>query len=208
MALLSTLPRIRTRSNVAPIQRIQRINKQTAGQSPKSSLSPPTVLTNLRTGSHGGYVVENLQPSTNYEFRFAAANEAGRGNWAMNKVFSTTMRNVPGPVRFLPGAPENDYLRSNFHDKYNLKWSAAPDNGERIDYYEIKWCEAKRYSGYEQWEVQEGSCAPTKVETKQETWIQDLKPDTYYKIEVRAHNSLGLGTAANVTIKTTRSEYL
>jgi hypothetical protein len=157
------------------------------------------------TGSHALYVVENLEPQTNYEFRFAASNEAGRGVWGMNKRFSTTMRNVPGPVHFLP-APEGAYITSHYHDKYNAKWSVAPDNGEIIDYYEVKWCRVKKYTD-DQWEQLENTCL-IKTETKRETWLSELYPDTYYKIELRAHNKLGLGLPANITIKTTRGKFL
>ncbi|XP_011499152.1 PREDICTED: fasciclin-2 [Ceratosolen solmsi marchali] len=152
-------------------------------------------------GSHGIYVVENLEPQTNYEFRFAASNEAGRGNWGMNKRFSTTMRSVPGLAHFLP-TPEGAYILSHYHDKYNAKWSVAPDNGMSIDYYEVKWCKVKKYTG-DQWELVENTCH-SKFETKRDTWISGLYPDTYYKIELRAHNELGFGAPANITIKTTR----
>ncbi|KAL7302066.1 hypothetical protein TKK_0005299 [Trichogramma kaykai] len=152
-------------------------------------------------GQQGRYVVEDLQPQTMYDFRFAATNDAGRGNWAKVMHLGTLSRDVPGPVRFLP-TPERDYLVSHFPDRYNLKWSAAPDNGERIDYYDIKWCEAKKYTG-NHWEVQDNTCQ-NKQEGKQDTWISNLYPDTFYKITVRAHNILGLGQASNMTIKTTR----
>ncbi|XP_031789597.1 fasciclin-2 isoform X4 [Nasonia vitripennis] len=165
----------------------------------------PWTMSKNRTwavGSRAGYVIENLEPQTTYEFRFAASNEAGRGNWAQHKNFATTMRSVPGRVKFLPRpGPNDEYIKSPFHDRYNLKWTQAPDNGERIDYYEVKWCEVKKYSG-DEW-VEQGNCQQ-KTEIKQETWVTELYPDTYYKIGVKAHNFLGLGEAQNITIKTTR----
>ncbi|XP_014206810.1 fasciclin-2 isoform X2 [Copidosoma floridanum] len=152
-------------------------------------------------GSSSGYVVENLKPQTTYEFRFAASNMAGRGNWGLHKIFSTTSRNVPGVARFL-AKMDKSYVLSHHHDRYNLKWSAAPDNGERIDYYEVKWCEAKRYSG-DNWVTVDSNCH-SKQETRQETTITELQPDTFYTVELRAHNFLGYGAPANITIKTTR----
>lgn len=151
-------------------------------------------------------MVENLEPQTNYDFRYAASNDAGRGNWGVHKRFTTPMRNVPGATRFLP-APEKEYVNSPYHDRFSLKWAAAPDNGERIINYEIKWCEAKKYSGETEFEVQEGTCQ-TKVETKRDTWITGLYPDTYYRIEVRGYNRLGLGLPANMTIKTARGKQM
>lgn len=116
------------------------------------------------------------------------------------------MRSVPGRVKFLPRPGANEeYIKSPFHDRYNVKWTQAPDNGERIDYYEISWCEVKKYSGNE-W-VEQSKCL-SKTENKQETWITELYPDTYYKIGVKAHNFLGSGEAQNVTIRTTRGEFL
>lgn len=149
-------------------------------------------------------MVENLWPQTNYDFRFAASNDAGRGVWGLHKRFTTPSRNVPGPARFLP-TPEKEAAISPYHDRYSFKWAAPPDNGERIDLYEIKWCEAKKYSGEREFEVLENTCRD-KTETKRDTWITGLYPDTYYKIEVRAHNKLGWGVPANMTAKTSRGK--
>ncbi|KAJ8687770.1 hypothetical protein QAD02_023564 [Eretmocerus hayati] len=150
-------------------------------------------------GPRDGYVVENLEPATTYEFRFAASNDAGRGNWDTHRRFTTTARNVPGIVSFLS---DSRNVVSHFHDKYNLKYRAPPDNGERIDYYLIKWCEADKHLDSDI-EVRENTCRE-KQESKRETWIRDLMPNTYYKIEVRAHNLLGAGPSSDMIVKTTR----
>ncbi|XP_058792813.1 fasciclin-2 isoform X2 [Phymastichus coffea] len=154
-------------------------------------------------GSQTGYVVENLEPQTNYEFRFAASNDAGRGHWAMNKVFTTTMRNVPGLVRFYPLPDESGYVKGDLANRYWLKWSAAPDNGERVLSYLVRWCEVKRYSG-NQFVVQDSSCSSSTETTARDYWIEHLSPDTYYRAEVRARNILGDGPVANVTFRTNR----
>lgn len=148
------------------------------------------------------YIIENLAPQTNYNFRFSASNIAGRGSWGSTMTFSTTMRDVPGYVKFLVPV-QKEYAASQYHDRFNLKWGLTPDNGEMIDYYEIKWCETRKYTDH--WELQDSTCQSTPV-TKREFLIRSLKPDTYYRMEVRAHNALGYGPPSNITVRTTRGK--
>lgn len=41
----------------------------------------------------------------------------------------------------LPDPGEDPIVASPYSDKFDLRWSIPHDNGERIDYYEIKYCE-------------------------------------------------------------------
>lgn len=90
------------------------------------------------------YVLENLSPATSYEFRFLAANDVGFGPWNSYISETTPMRNAPNVPKLL-ALSNNDleYDLSPYNSQYELRWIAPPDNGEPIDFYEIKYCEVK-----------------------------------------------------------------
>lgn len=79
--------------------------------------------------------------------RFSATNKVGRGNWGAIKVQSTPKRSFPEPPKLLhqpevpPEANEEPIVASPYSDKFDLRWTMPHDNGERIDFFEVKYCE-------------------------------------------------------------------
>lgn len=88
--------------------------------------------------------MEGLTPATAYEFRFVAANDVGFGPWSSYISETTPIRNVPNQPKLYPAVNrELEYDLSPYNSQYELRWIAPPDNGEPIDFYEIKYCEVK-----------------------------------------------------------------
>lgn len=93
------------------------------------------------------YAVEGLKPQTFYMFRFAARNQVGLGQWGAYVTQATPRRSVPEPpiilhskVQNAENKEEEPLVVSPYSDHFDLSWSVPPDNGEPINYYEIKFC--------------------------------------------------------------------
>ncbi|XP_043480999.1 fasciclin-2-like isoform X2 [Leptopilina heterotoma] len=150
------------------------------------------------------YIIENLIPNTHYEFRFAASNDAGLANWGNHLTESTLVKSRPGIPKIRSQISQGmEYEISPFSNQYEVSWVVPVDNGEQITHYEIEYCQLKRVSG--DWEIIPGTCQIKEERGKRTTyWLKHLYSDTYYKIEVRAKNYLGLSDSGEIKIKTNR----
>ncbi|XP_076247561.1 neural cell adhesion molecule fasciclin 2 isoform X2 [Calliopsis andreniformis] len=148
------------------------------------------------------YILENLEPQTAYEFRFAARNEVGLGNWGALLREVTPRRTVPNEPKILTSDP--DYDLSMFNNQYELGWLPIADNGEPIDMYQIKYCQIKRVSGT--WEVLDNTCRTEEVKTqgRRKHWLKNLYSDTFYMVELKAHNAIGYSKPGTAKFKTAR----
>lgn len=92
------------------------------------------------------FTVEGLRPQTFYMFRFAALNRVGLSQWGAYITQSTPQRSWPESPKFLhkfenEGAKDEEPLVvSPYSDHFELSWSIPPDNGEPINYYQVKYC--------------------------------------------------------------------
>ncbi len=93
------------------------------------------------------YTVEGLRPATMYHFRFAARNLVGLGIWGAYFQQSTPVRSVPEPPRILHATEKNtdandeeQIVVSPYSDHFDLSWQISPDNGEPINFYQVKYC--------------------------------------------------------------------
>lgn len=92
------------------------------------------------------YAVEGLKPQTFYMFRFAARNQVGLGPWGAYLTQSTPRRSFPEAPKILHSVQnrenkdEEPLVMSPYSDHFELSWSIPPDNGEPINFYEIKYC--------------------------------------------------------------------
>ncbi|XP_043591464.1 fasciclin-2 isoform X3 [Bombus pyrosoma] len=157
---------------------------------------------NKTWSTNSSYVLEDLKPQTSYEFRFAARNVVGLGNWGAYHREITPGRTFPNEPKIM--MPSGEYDVSRFNNQYELTWLAPADNGEPIDMYQIKYCQIKRVSG--EWEVLENTCRTEDIKTqgRLKHWIKNLYSDTFYKVELKAHNIMGFSKPGSGKFKTAR----
>ncbi|XP_020277616.1 fasciclin-2 isoform X2 [Pseudomyrmex gracilis] len=148
------------------------------------------------------YVVENLKPQTGYDFRFAVSTDVGMGNWGNNRYDSTHSRTVPNKPKILTTS-DSKYEQSAYSNQYELKWLTPPDNGEPIDLYVIKFCEIIRRVTND-WDVIDKTCKTMETRGRTTQWLKGLKPDTFYTVEVKAHNIMGHSEHGSAMFRTAR----
>jgi neurocan core protein len=90
--------------------------------------------------SDSPYILEGLKPHTTYNFRFAAQNDVGFGNWAAPEHHTMPKTSTPEEPRILSNPREDGVVMSPYSDHYELTWKIPADNGEPIDVYSIKYC--------------------------------------------------------------------
>ncbi|KRK06011.1 fasciclin-2 isoform X1 [Drosophila yakuba] len=152
------------------------------------------------------YIVEGLRPQTEYSFRFAARNQVGLGNWGVNQQQSTPRRSAPEEPKPLHNPVQHDkeepVVVSPYSDHFELRWGVPADNGEPIDRYQIKYCPGVKISGT--WTELENSCNTVEVTETTSFEMTQLVGNTYYRIELKAHNAIGYSSPASIIMKTTR----
>lgn len=101
------------------------------------------------------FTVEGLRPQTFYDFRFAALNKVGLGQWGTYVSQATPIRSVPEPPKILHNKVQNadnkdeePLVVSPYSDHFELSWSIPPDNGEPINFYQIKYCPVSSFTIY------------------------------------------------------------
>ncbi|XP_048516191.1 fasciclin-2 isoform X2 [Athalia rosae] len=153
------------------------------------------------------YILEGLTPETIYDFRFSARNDVGDGNWGNNLHESTPRRSFPNEPKILSKlSPGSDYEVSQYSNQFELRWLIPVDNGEPIDLYQIKYCPISRVRGT--WQAESGSCIVEEVRSqiRSNYWLKNLKADTFYRVEVRAHNAIEYGPPGTAQFKTARGQ--
>ncbi|XP_055640288.1 fasciclin-2 isoform X3 [Toxorhynchites rutilus septentrionalis] len=154
------------------------------------------------------YIVEGLKPQTSYSFRFAARNVVGLGQWAAYIVHSTPKRSEPETPKTLhtPIQEENEeddaIVASPYADHFELRWNVPVDNGEPITFYRVKYCPGSKINGI--WTELEGACIDDDIPIATHYEMRDLQADTYYRIELMAHNAIGFSKPAHLLLKTAR----
>ncbi|XP_044255694.1 fasciclin-2 isoform X2 [Tribolium madens] len=164
-----------------------------------------------RTWSFGApYILENLAPEVTYSLRFAAANDVGFGPWRNVPQVTMPRRSEPAePKIYVPNhildnsSNRQDVIAvSPYADHFELRWQVPNDNGDPIDVYLIRYCVITKING----EWRDSDCSEEIQQTFKSTTydLNSLKPDTIYKIELRAHNSIGSSSPAQIKVKTAR----
>uniref|UniRef100_A0A2M4AFG3 Putative neural cell adhesion molecule n=2 Tax=Anopheles triannulatus TaxID=58253 RepID=A0A2M4AFG3_9DIPT len=153
------------------------------------------------------YIVEGLRPQTAYKFRFAARNVVGLGQWGADVFQSTPRRSEPETPRILHTPIQDEegsdpIVTSPYADHFDMRWNIPVDNGEPIDMYRIKYCPGSKINGI--WTEMEEHCIEQDVVRMTNFEMRSLQADTYYRIELMAHNAIGFSKAAHVLMKTAR----
>lgn len=163
---------------------------------------------------NASYILENLVPEQVYNFRFAARNDVGIGGWSGDQQIQMPRRSVPAEPKLiidgqLPDVGSNyvaaDLVtETHYADHYKMQWTVPNDNGDPIDSYIIRYCVTQRVNGL--WRDSESECSGEIIQSYQHTTYEmsDLRPDTTYKVELRAHNAIGLSSPAEIRVRTAR----
>ncbi|XP_015114618.1 fasciclin-2 isoform X2 [Diachasma alloeum] len=147
------------------------------------------------------YVLENLKPETNYEFRFRVRNQVGESNWGGNLVQITPQRTIPAAPKMKMRKDNANYDESLYAHQYEVQWIAPSDNGEPIQDYDVRCCEMTRID--DEFKVLEGTCRNEPLKgLRLKHWLKNLKPNTFYRADVRARNIIGYGDPGFVLFKT------
>ncbi|XP_066582905.1 fasciclin-2 isoform X2 [Prorops nasuta] len=149
------------------------------------------------------YVIENLEPQTVYDFRFAVSNDVGLGNWGEYIHETTPGKTFPNEPKMIVKSGQ-DYEISPFNNQYELAWITPANNGEPIDLYQIRYCQLKRVSG--DFKTLENTCLTEESRTHERSryFLKHLYSDTFYVAEVRAHNIMGYSKPGVIRFKTAR----
>ncbi|XP_034230309.1 fasciclin-2 isoform X2 [Thrips palmi] len=174
----------------------------------KKSAQPWEYAYNKTWPADSTYVLENLEPQMEYNFRFAAANEVGFSNWAANVIITMPRRAAPEEPRILNPIIEEGYVVSPYSDRMEVRWKIPADNGEAIDKYQIRYCPVKRdLAGYF---VETGELCQTMHIPQEHSSVElnMLHPDTFYRVELQAHNMIGYSVPGRATFKTARDPHV
>ncbi|XP_054718779.1 fasciclin-2-like isoform X2 [Uloborus diversus] len=145
------------------------------------------------------YVLSNLRPSTTYLFQFAARNQAGVGEWNDERRLSTRAESAPEAPKFITPGGANV---SAYPDKFVVRWTVPLDNGRKIDYFELRYFEAEKRK--EQPWRRIGEVVSQKIYDMDRPSYEmtGLKGNSFYKVEVRAHNDIGFSQDATMVFQT------
>lgn len=94
------------------------------------------------------YIIEGLRPQTAYDFRFAARNLVGLSQWNAFRSLSTPRRSAPETPKILhttvqnedPNSQDERIVVSPYSDHFELTWNIPADNGEPINFYQVRYC--------------------------------------------------------------------
>lgn len=154
------------------------------------------------------FTIEGLEPMRTYRVRFAAENEVGLGNWALERPESTPRRSAPEPPIILNEINGNSAAITAYPDRFELIWKIPPDNGERIEAFEISYVPVRNLTVNRGTQV-ESHWDPIGQKFEEEKSpgeprhvLRNLNPATYYRVEVRARNAIGSSEASSIVFRT------
>ncbi|XP_025420023.1 fasciclin-2-like isoform X1 [Sipha flava] len=150
------------------------------------------------------YILENLEAHRTYQFRFAAINDVGTSEWGPLEQRTMPKRSAPEEPKILVNKDvyTEDYINSPYGNSYEVNWKIPADNGEPIDHYNVNYCVIDKINTM--WTTRRDSCKNEQLRFQDRTafLMNNLNANTFYKVEVRAHNEIGYSVPSELVFKT------
>ncbi|XP_050547079.1 fasciclin-2-like isoform X1 [Daktulosphaira vitifoliae] len=150
------------------------------------------------------YILEGLSAQRTYQFRFAAINDVGTSDWGTVEQRTMPKRSAPEEPKILYSKDlyTDDYINSPYGNSYEVNWKIPADNGEFIDYYSVTYCVIEKINTV--WTQKKESCRTEDIRSQDRTsfLMDSLNADTFYKVEIRAHNEIGYSVPSELVFKT------
>ncbi|CAI6366710.1 unnamed protein product [Macrosiphum euphorbiae] len=150
------------------------------------------------------YILENLEAHRTYTFRFAAINDVGTSDWSPSEQRTMPKRSAPEEPKILVNKDvyTDDYINSPYGNSYEVNWKIPADNGEPINLYNVRYCVADKVNTM--WVTRTESCRSEDLKSPDKTafLMDNLNADTFYRVEVRAHNEIGFSVQSELVFKT------
>jgi len=150
------------------------------------------------------YILENLEAHRTYQFRFAAINDVGTSDWGSQEQRTMPKRSAPEEPKILVNKDvyTEDYINSPYGNSYEVNWKIPADNGEPINLYNVNYCVTDKVNTV--WTIRRDSCRSEDLRSPDKTafLMDNLNADTFYKVEVRAHNDIGFSVPSELVFKT------
>ncbi|XP_052782735.1 fibronectin type-III domain-containing protein 3A-like isoform X3 [Mya arenaria] len=144
-------------------------------------LKPETDFTQIYYGSNTNFEVKSLSPATTYVFRVQAINSAGPGLYSPVATCVTPASSPSAVVSIRAHATATSVT---------LVWKEPHDNGSEITSYNID---------------MGGDKQPIPVSAVTEYQIEELIPESTYKVRIQAVNGIGVGAFSSVVKFSTRA---
>ncbi|XP_065564495.1 fasciclin-2-like isoform X2 [Artemia franciscana] len=148
------------------------------------------------------YILKNLESKTDYSFRFSARNSVGISTYG-EETYIMAERAAPEKPKII-ATPTGDLVHSQYSEKYNLTWTIMPDNGVPINKFQIVYFQDRNSTVGSNWTEAEPSIRKDVGPKNVSFEIKNLKPDTFYKVEIRAHNAIGFSEPTGIIVKTAK----
>jgi len=158
----------------------------------------------------GPYTMDGLEPRMSYMIMFAAENDVGIGYWTPEQRIVMLYESVPDRVLFiLPDPmilPESGELLSSSPSEFLVQWTKPQANGREIDEYRIRYHRALRTeTGWQP----VGRTREDIVREKLDLFyfkLHSLESDSFYRIEISAHNAIGWSRPSFLVVRTPPAE--
>ncbi|XP_043189147.1 fasciclin-2-like isoform X3 [Amphibalanus amphitrite] len=161
------------------------------------------------------YVVSGLRPERAYVFRFATKNDVGLSEWSAEQPMVMPKIDVPeAPRILLPDSTltpaEGDGLsprevpvvNSSSPHSFSVQWQAGANNGEKINNFEVTYYEVMSTKTGQWRSVSSEHKAYVDFPGNNAYTMEKLSAGTHYRVELRAHNKIGLGAPASIIVRT------
>lgn len=155
-------------------------------------------------GRSGPYFIRNLRPKYEYGLKVWAQNDVGIGDVG-TESFMTSEPNRPNkPMINKPKSVtvslHDIIVPSQYSNGYKLSWYEPESNGDNITKYMIEYKEADKYSLSTQNTIGEVHIIEQLRERPTFAQIGPLRPDSRYKIIIKAVNSFGESEADSILV--------